>query len=521
MNTLDEIISKLDLLSPEARENLIRDAQKATRGMKWLPNLGPQTEAYLCEADELFLGGSGGGGKTDALLGIALNNHRRSLILRRQNTEVSALADRMEEILGTRKGYAASPNHIWRLPGRIIQFGGVLRLDDRKKYQGIPRDMIGFDEVSLFLEEQYTFIIGWARSTVPGQRVRVVATGNPPITPEGMWVNKRWGAWLDPNHPNPALPGELRWYTTIEGNDIEVDGPGPVVIDGVPILDHKGRAITPKSRTFIFAEIADNPDLYETGYNSTLAGMTGPARASMFEGDFTSGLERDRWQIFDPEWIDAAMARWSEAGRSSPMTVLGVDIAQGGGDDFVMAPRHGSWFDHLKIHPGKSVPDGPTAAGLIVMAMRNGCEVVIDMGGGYGGSTNDHLKQQFTPTLFNGAMSAEGRRDRTGMLKFKNIRAAATWYLREALDPNHGSFLALPPDPELKADLCSLRMKPDTSLVQIESKEDIRARIGRSPDRGDAVIMAHFAKGKTNHTRLGIPTQTQAITSGRNPNRRR
>jgi hypothetical protein len=40
-----------------------------------VPNVGPQTEAYFCEADELFYGGQAGGGKTDLLIGLALTAH--------------------------------------------------------------------------------------------------------------------------------------------------------------------------------------------------------------------------------------------------------------------------------------------------------------------------------------------------------------------------------------------------------------------------------------------------------------
>jgi hypothetical protein len=36
----------------------------------------------------------------------------------------------------------------------------------------------------------------------------------------------RWAPWLDPQHPNPAKPGELRWFTNVDGKDTEVDGPG-------------------------------------------------------------------------------------------------------------------------------------------------------------------------------------------------------------------------------------------------------------------------------------------------------
>jgi hypothetical protein len=235
-------------------------------------------------------------------------------------------------------------------------------------------------------------------------------------------------------------------------------------------------------------------------------------------GDFTSGIVDDEWQVFKTAHIEAAMARWNPTGRNSPMTALGVDIAEGGPDEFVMARRHGSWFDELKRVPGKLVPDGPTAAGLIFSTMRNGCEVVIDMGGGYGGSTRDHLRQSFSPTLFNGSEVESIRmlRDRTGKLAFYNARAAACWHFREALDPDYGSNVALPPDPKLKQQLSAFRWKMTARGILVEAKEEIRARIGRSPDDADAIIMAYFVKGKTTLPGGAIGSlQTRAITSER------
>ena len=90
-----------------------------------------------------------------------------------------------------------------------------------------PRPYEGTD----FLESQYRFIIGWNRSTSPEQRCRVIVASNPPTTAEGLWVVKYWAPWLDRTHPNPAKPGELRWFTTVNGEDQEVNGPGPHMID--------------------------------------------------------------------------------------------------------------------------------------------------------------------------------------------------------------------------------------------------------------------------------------------------
>ena len=82
-------------------------------------------------------------------------------------------------------------------------------------------------------------------------------------------------------------------------------------------------------------------------------------------------------------------------------------------------------------------------------------------------------------------------KSRDGKLAFFNKRAESIWKFREELDPNQdgGSAIALPPDPELKADLASYRWELTARGIKIEDKDEIRKRIGRSPDKGDAVTM--------------------------------
>jgi hypothetical protein len=199
--------------------------------------------AVECDADELFFGGSAGGSKTQTLIGLALTKHQRSLILRRTNKEASKLVDEIAAVFGSRDGYNGQEN-VWRLAdGRVIDIGGCQYEDDKQKWKGIAHDGLFWDEIADFSESQFRFINTWNRTAVPGQRVRVVAAGNPPTTPEGFWVLKYWGPWLDKNHPNPAAPGELRWFTTVKGVDTEVEGRGPHLIDG--------EMITARSRTFI------------------------------------------------------------------------------------------------------------------------------------------------------------------------------------------------------------------------------------------------------------------------------
>jgi hypothetical protein len=72
--------------------------------------------------------------------------------------------------------------------------------------------------------------------------------------------------------------------------------------------------------------------------------------------------------------------------------------------------------------------------------------------------------------------------------KFRNRRAESFWNLRRLLERG---VIALPPDLKLADELCSMRWSIGLDgRIQIEPKEELRARIGRSPDRADAVAMA-------------------------------
>jgi hypothetical protein len=144
-----------------------------------------------------------------------------------------------------------------------------------------------------------------------GQRCRVVCAGNPPTRPEGLWVNQYWGAWLDPNHPNPAKPGELRWYVRGPNDeDIEVDGRGPHAFDWAK------KPLLARSRTFIPSSLADNPDLTRNDdYEAMLDSLPIELQRAYRDGDFTVGISDDDWQVIPSAWIEAAHAA---LGRQDP-----------------------------------------------------------------------------------------------------------------------------------------------------------------------------------------------------------
>lgn len=472
------------------KKKLAKDIAAATKQYRFVPWPGPQTEAYLSKADELFYGGAAGGGKTAMLVGLAIQAHSKAIIFRREYSQIRGLEDEAAKLLGARDGYNATEK-VWRHSGgKVLEFGSVPHEWDREKYQGRAHSFIGFDEITHFTPSIYRYLIGWNRSDVKGERCRVVVTGNPPTTAEGRWVVDYWAPWLDPAHPNPAKPGELRWFTTIRGEDVELPGPDQIEVDG--------RMVTPRSRTFIAAKLEDNPALMDSGYAAVLESMPEPLRTMMREGRFDLGQQDADFQVIPSSWVDQAMARWTRQRPDEPMTSMGVDVAQGGADETVISRRHGSWFDEVIARKGIDTKDGPAVAGLIVQYMRDACEVNIDTGGGWGGSAFDHLKHQ--NVKIRGVVGASGSQAKTKdrQLSFVNKRAETWWKLREALDPNFSKPVALPPDPQLRADLCSPHWKLTPRGIQIESKDEIRKRLGRSPDRADAVVLAWVTASESN-----------------------
>lgn len=456
----------------------------------WMPQVGPQTMAAESQADILFYGGAAGGGKSELLLGIAATEQEHSIIFRREAVQLVGLEERMATILKSRKGYN-SQDSIWRLPGdRVLEFGSVAQANDWMKYQGRPHDFKGFDEITHFLEAQFRALIAWTRTDNPNVRQRVICAGNPPTSSEGEWVIRFWAPWLDPMHPNPAKPGELRWYVMGE------DGKDQEVPDGKPVLVG-GELMTPKSRTFIPSNVDDNLFLQLTGYKATLQSLPEPLRSQMLRGDFQAGRSDPVWQLIPTEWVKLAQARWTKKDVKGPMTALGFDPARGGIDKSCAARRHGTWFDELVAVPGVVTKDGPSAAGFVVPLLRNGAPICVDVIG-IGSSALDFIKGLNLLVFPVNASETSGLSDMTGQLRFRNKRAEMYWRLREALDPTNPDPIALPPDQELLGDLCAARFKVVTmgkvAAIQVRDKDDIREVLGRSPDKGDSVAMT-FVSG--------------------------
>lgn len=460
-----------------------------------------------------FTGGSGGG-KSDLILGLAFTAHKDSIIFRREYPQLKGLIQRSKEIGRIAGASFNGTEKSWRnIPGdRSIEFGAVQYESDVEKYQGRAHSLLAFDEITHFTRYMLDYLSGWNRSSVDGEHCRIVCTGNPPTTPEGLWVVEYWGAWLNPDNPlyGQVDPGGLVWYVTYTNDDQQLvdevvqiggDRPSPVMVETID----GDEIIAPHSRSFIPASLDDNPYLSGGNYKSVLQALPLELKRALLDGVFSMSFEDNPWQVIPSEWVELAFKRWEETTvPNTPITHIGVDVARGGKDQTILAIRRGNYLEKLRVYPGSTTPDGGAVAAQVAKHYQNGCRINIDVVG-VGSSVYDILKNTYQTVSAIGGGEASNKTDQSKKLAFFNKRAEIYWLFREALDPDKGLNICLPKDNALKAELCAARwsLVPPTAgnsslkgRIKVESKDDIKKRIGKSPDKADAICYA-FDQGKS------------------------
>jgi len=225
---------------------------------------------------------------------------------------------------------------------------------------------------------------------------------------------------------------------------------------------------------------------------------------SRVEGEFPDAGEDS---LIRRSWIDAASDRWKQMeAEAEGELVIGVDPARFGPDQTVVAVRRGNvllelvaWgqcdlaesvervrgeLERAGVKPGSGCGVPVTWADPWSSRRRRHAvgRVVVDEVG-VGAGVADRLSELgYNVEPFNG-----GRSPRDGD-RFLNRRAEAYWHLRDLLERGE---IALPADEALADELLAQVWRPTSDgKVMLEPKEALRGRIGRSPDRADAVVMA-------------------------------
>ena len=225
-------------------------------------------------------------------------------------------------------------------------------------------------------------------------------------------------------------------------------------------------------------------------------GITSSTYQNRVLGEFADNSEEG---VIPLSWVQAAMDRYKEAHRlgtlnhETSVKIVGVDVARMGEDKTVFAFREASTLTQILEY--SKLPTTQTVGNLRLKA--SGYQLNIEMDGGLGASVYDMLREQQIPKLRPITVGAKtGRRDKSGELQFANVRSAMWWNMRELLDPDSGEEpIMLIPNEKLKSDLVTPSWKVQSSgVIQLEGKDSIRERIGRSTDYGDACCLAFWTK---------------------------
>ncbi|MBQ7262742.1 MAG: hypothetical protein IJR14_03375 [Synergistaceae bacterium] len=214
-------------------------------------------------------------------------------------------------------------------------------------------------------------------------------------------------------------------------------------------------------------------------------GTSSPAWQSRVLGDFPTQGEDT---LIPLAWIELAMERWEETEPDAPVE-LGVDVAGFGSDRTVIAVRRGPRVDPLHVWVKKSTRE---TAGIVARFARElGTSAIKVDSIGIGQGVVDSLEEDGFDRV--GVNVSERARD---VERFADLRAELWWGLRERLDPEKGDGIALPRDDGLLSELASVRYKiTGRGQVRVEPKDEMRKRLGRSPDLADAVVLAFAPRG--------------------------
>ena len=224
-------------------------------------------------------------------------------------------------------------------------------------------------------------------------------------------------------------------------------------------------------------------------------GATSAVYQNRVAGEFASSAEDT---VISLASVERSNQRWLEHEDKNdwePLSVVGLDVGRGG-DFSVFARRHGRAIKELQRN---HAADTMQVTGILVGILEGHplVKAIVDVLG-IGAGVVDRARENPACAARVIAFVAGGAtelKDEAGEMGFVNMRSAGWWNLRVLLNNDE---IDLPPDDNLIGDLTAPHWKPVSGgKIQVESKDDIKKRLGRSTDDGDAVMQAFFSEGRS------------------------
>ena len=212
----------------------------------------------------------------------------------------------------------------------------------------------------------------------------------------------------------------------------------------------------------------------------------------------------DEETLIPPSWIEEAQARWKYNYQNDHNDgIMGLDVAGMGRDSSCRVYRYGNYVERIKKTNSGGKADHMATAGHAnnYLTKHSGCCVSIDtIGEGAGvysrlleisAENNGRPRADSIISCKYSEAARYGNReltDITGEYRFANMRAYCFWAVRDWLNPANGNEPMLPPGGTLLEEAAEIRWSfLSNGKIIIEPKEDIKDRLGYSPDEFDAL----------------------------------
>lgn len=331
------------------------------------------------------------------------------------------------------------------------------------KFQGFHEEniLVVVDEAAGVPEQIFTSIEGLLTSA----NAKLLIIGNPTSTTgtfkksfeEGGWNKIAVSAFQTPNFKYYGITEKDiatgRWHDLMEAKNFKLPFP---------------KLITPAWVADKYKRWGPNSILYTTRVNGDFAD----------EGGDT---------IVPLSWIEAAFNRWEELEYEGKVN-MGVDVAEFGRDSSCVYTRIGR-----KVKPCKQyskLPIMQLVGHLVVQFNAEQCSYINIDTIGVGTGVEGRLDEIGIPTNRVNVAEGPGGLKQEETAKFINKRAQFYWTLRELLDPSNPDAIGIPEDDELMEELLATKYKINSSgKIQIIGKDEIKANLGRSPDKADALMI--------------------------------
>lgn len=494
------------------------------------PQKGFQEKALSTPADIAIIGGSAGGGKTAVLLlegGRHIDNGKfTGTIFRRTTPQITAqggLWDTSQEFYPFIGGMPREHKLDWLFPsGARVGFKQIQHEKDLLQWQGSQIPYIAFDELTHFTKRMFIYMMSRNRS-MSGVKPYIRASCNP--DPES-WVADLIKWWIDQDtgFPIEERIGVIRYMTNKGGNFIWGDSKQEV-LDKCPHLIKQAEkaGLQPfdliKSFTFITGSVYENRLLLaqDPTYISNLEALDPEEKRRLLDGNWLVSL--DGLEVFNHRKIDHLFDNYVDH-NSNTRHYITCDAARFGRDLCVIAVWKG--WEVVEIHVYKKSETSDIVDRIEKLRKKyliHKDNVVIDQDG-VGGRAVAKGKYRG----FGGGKPVMKDPETRIKENYKNLKTQCYYRFGE-LRVNAGLVqLSIDPDScyiyedsrdnqagerttkiKIGSEICDVRdlIKADFKAIkraetdkegkqQINTKEEQKTILGRSPDFGDTFMMREY-----------------------------